>query len=142
MSEAAVVSCSAEFAGGGLGSGPALSGVGAPEAFSAVVERLGNGDLAVIARGELDLATHDQLRRALDDARVRGTLAEIDLSALTFMDVTAVQVILDAGGEIGSASPAIVVRVGRIAAQLLRLAHVDHRLVLRPPCEREPAEEA
>jgi anti-anti-sigma factor len=121
---------------------PALTDVGAPAAFTAVVEELANGDLVVIVCGELDLATRDQMCRALDEARSRGTLAEIDLSGLTFMDVTAVQVVLDASVEIGSAAPAPVIRVGRIAARLLRLAHVEHRLVLRPPRDEESGEEA
>jgi anti-anti-sigma factor len=134
MSEAIVVSRpAAPRSGRQLGSGTALSGADVPEVFAVAVERLANGGLAVIARGELDLATHDQLRGALDDARARGTLAEIDLSDLTFMDVTAVQVVLDAGVPLGSSGPPPIIRVGRVAARLLNLAHVEHRLELRPP---------
>ncbi len=129
MSEALVVSRSS-----------ALTDMDASVAFTAVVEEFANGDVVVVVRGELDLATRDQLCRALDDARSRGTLVEIDLSGLTFMDVTAAQVVLDASNEIGSAPPITVIRVGRIAARLLRLAHVEHRLMLRPPREQEPAQ--
>jgi anti-anti-sigma factor len=147
MSEAIVVShraarCAATPGGSAFVRGSALTDAGAPTAFTAAVEELANGDLVVVARGELDLATRDQLCRALDDARSRGRLAEIDLTALMFMDVTAVQVVLDASEEIGSAAPATIIRVGRIAARLLRLAHVDHRLVLRPPLNEESGEEA
>ena len=137
-----VDSCAGKPSGNELLPGSALTEKDAPAAFTAVVEELANGDLAVVARGELDLATRDQMSRALDDARSRGVLSEIDLGALTFMDVTAVQVVLDASNEIGSVAPATVIRVGRIAARLLRLAHVDHRLMLRPPRDTGPGEEA
>jgi anti-sigma B factor antagonist len=63
--------------------------------------------MLVSVTGELDLATTPRLRAALDDATVAGSQVVIDLSEVTFIDSSALSVLVrshtllaDAGGEL------------------------------------------
>jgi anti-sigma B factor antagonist len=63
--------------------------------------------ILVSAVGELDLATSPRLRAALDDAAARSSRVVIDLSEVTFLDSSALSVLVrshtlltDAGGEL------------------------------------------
>jgi anti-anti-sigma factor len=107
-----------------------MSGV-LPPIFSVSVRQPSSGGLVVVARGELDLATRERFRQALTDARACGVLAEVDLTEVTFMDVTAVQVLLDIHDQAGDAEGLPVVRVGRVADRLIRLVGVADRLAVR-----------
>jgi anti-sigma B factor antagonist len=61
-----------------------------------VIERA-EGDRAWITlRGELDLATVDEVRDRLDALRAAGRPVVLDLDHLTFMDSTGIRLVLEA----------------------------------------------
>jgi anti-sigma B factor antagonist len=60
-----------------------------------VIERA-NGDRARIElRGELDLATVDEVRARLDALRAQGRPVVLDLDGLSFMDSTGIRLVLE-----------------------------------------------
>jgi anti-sigma B factor antagonist len=64
----------------------------------------------VVVRGEIDLATAEEFRRALHEAiHVCGRL-EIDLADTTFMDSTGLAVLVGAHQQLGPSHAAIVLR--------------------------------
>ena len=85
-------------------------------------------------RGELDLATADQLATALsvppaDDHPV----VVLDLAELSFCDAHGLNALLAAYRAHEAARGALILaRCGRPVARLLRLAGLDHVLITKP----------
>ncbi len=90
------------------------------------------GDAAlVVATGEIDLLTAAQLGRVLRDliARERPSAIGIDLSAVSFIDSTGIQVLVATKTDARAAGIALrVVAVSPAALRVLRLAGVDELL--------------
>ena len=73
-----------------------------PQAFSVVVRELDEGALSVVAvTGELDLASAPDLKEMLDATLRLGGSVVVDLSAATFLDSTALNVLLRASRGLG-----------------------------------------
>lgn len=73
-----------------------------PPAFSLVTRELDDGACAVIAvEGELDLSTAPDLKRMLDEAFRACKYIVVDMSFATFLDSTALNVLLGATRRIG-----------------------------------------
>ena len=77
--------------------------------FATRVEQL-DGKAVVMVRGEVDMATSEEFRRALDAAVQQHGRVMIDLGETTFMDSTGLAVLVDAHLRLGEAREAIVVR--------------------------------
>jgi anti-anti-sigma factor len=82
----------------------------------------------VHVEGELDIATSPELDRVLREAEVDSLLLVLDLRELTFMDVTAVHVIVAAAGRAQLGAGRLMIARGP--------AHVDRVFTLTRACER------
>ena len=75
------------------------------------VRRRHNGDRPVlVVRGQIDLSTADIFRVAVEDVLRDQHRFELDLSNTTFMDSTALAVLIEAHRRLGQARESIVVR--------------------------------
>lgn len=88
----------------------------------------GGSDAAwVHVSGELDHATSPQLRQTVHDAQLHALLVVLDLREVTFMESSAMHVILDAASDLrGTGGRLILVRGP---------AHVDLALTLTGACD-------
>ena len=103
-------------------------------AFDAASNQEASGAWKVVARGELDVATADQLARTLEPVIEGGaTLVVLDLSDVTFLDSSGLRTIVrgataleDQGGRlvVDGASPAVS-RVLEVTGLLERLRGED-----------------
>lgn len=59
-------------------------------------ERADGERSVVVLRGELDLATVDEVRARLDELRAEGRPVVLDLDELSFMDSTGIRLVLEA----------------------------------------------
>ena len=101
-----------------------------PPPFEAHVDR-STGVPVVVVRGELDLATADQLWWGVLEASRDGAPITIDLSATTFMDSTGVTLLLRARGLLDGAGDGMVLRSPSEAVlAVLRLSGVTDLSVL------------
>jgi len=92
-----------------------------PTAFGLVVREFYGGTCAVVAvEGELDLATAPDLERMLDDALLAGRTIVVDLSLATFIDSTALGVLLGANRQLGGDGGPGRVRDARLAVVCAR----------------------
>jgi anti-anti-sigma factor len=82
-----------------------------------------DGHSVVVVRGEIDLATADRFRAAMDDAIDGSARVEVDLGATTFMDSTGLAVLLTAHQRLGRAQEAIVLR--NASSRILRVLQVS-----------------
>jgi len=90
--------------------------------FEIVIDTSGSGR-RIAVRGDLDLATVESLRPALDDALDAREPTTLELSECTFLDSSALKAIADASrraGEIG-----IVFTVARPSPQAARVLEVS-----------------
>jgi anti-anti-sigma factor len=79
----------------------------------------------VVVRGEIDMATADEFRAALDDAIDASGRVEVDLEATTFMDSSGLAVLLAAHRRLGRTPQAIVLRnASRPIRMVLRVSGV------------------
>ena len=89
------------------------SGVGAPPPgldFVISSRRLANGTFVVAAGGEVDLYTAPELERALAEPLAEGTARlVVDLSEATFVDSTALHVILRAARQLDREAGELIV---------------------------------
>lgn len=67
------------------------------------------GHAVVVVRGEIDIATADQFRCAVELASRQGRRIEVDLRHTTFMDAAGLAVLLRAYRRLGRAHEAIVI---------------------------------
>jgi anti-sigma B factor antagonist len=101
-----------------------------PPPFEAHVDR-STGVPVVVVRGELDLATADQLWWCVLEASRDGAPITIDLSATTFMDSTGVTLLLRARGLLDGAGDGMVLRSPSEAVlAVLRIAGVTDLFLL------------
>jgi anti-sigma B factor antagonist len=90
------------------------------------------GPVRLQLRGELDFATADQFCQAIDVAWALGTgRLVIDLRGVVFMDLTSVQILLNAQREAAEAARSLAIIVGDAARRVLQRAGlVDYFEVL------------
>jgi anti-sigma B factor antagonist len=96
--------------------------------FSVSRRRAGDG-VAVVAVGEIDLATVDAVQAEIDAARAETTLVLLDLRDVTFIDSAGVRLVLEGsralaagGGEL------VVVRGGAEVRRVFDLVGLDGRV--------------
>jgi anti-anti-sigma factor len=76
---------------------------------------------ALCLEGEIDLATGDQLEEALRASIASGTTS-IDVSGVTFLDSTALNVLLSAAAALNGQGPLVLVRPSPHVRRLLDIA--------------------
>jgi anti-sigma B factor antagonist len=80
--------------------------------FAILRQRLGNGTFVVAASGEVDLYTATELERALASSVTEGAAQlVVDLSGATFIDSTALHVLLPAARQLERAAGELIVVV-------------------------------
>jgi anti-sigma B factor antagonist len=80
--------------------------------FAILRRRLGNGTFVVAASGEVDLYTATELERALASSVTEGAAQlVVDLSGATFIDSTALHVLLPAARQLERAAGELIVVV-------------------------------
>jgi anti-anti-sigma factor len=101
--------------------------------FSVTRRRVGEA-VVVAPEGEIDLATVDELREALDAAADGAAQVLLDLRAVTFIDSAGVRLVLEAMRALPGFA---VVRGGAEVARVFRLVGLDERvrIVDQPPDE-------
>jgi anti-sigma B factor antagonist len=101
-----------------------LGGVDGTE-FEILVDTSGPGR-RIAVRGDLDLATVDSLRPALDEALEAGESTTLELSQCTFLDSSALKAIADASRRAGETGVAFTVaRPSPQAARVLEVSGLD-----------------
>jgi anti-sigma B factor antagonist len=94
--------------------------------FEIVVGASGTGRRQIAVRGDLDLATIDSLRPALDDALGAGEATTLVLTDCTFLDSSALKVIAEASRRADETGIAFTVaRPSPQAARVLELSGLD-----------------
>lgn len=84
--------------------------------------------------GELDIATAEKLRVALEQAMDADPAVVVNMNDVTFIDVTGVRVILDAAGSTNGNGPLKLVNAPRVA-WLLDLMGLDAHAVSLDFCD-------
>ncbi|MGC9665057.1 STAS domain-containing protein [Planosporangium sp. 12N6] len=105
------------------------------------VEPIGRDEVIVSVRGELDLATADQLRAAISEMLNRGRVAAIglDLRGLEFIDSTGIGTLVVAQRICHQVGVRLrLTAVSAFAARILGVVGVDAALGL-PPAQAEAA---
>jgi stage II sporulation protein AA (anti-sigma F factor antagonist) len=69
-----------------------------------------DGHAVIVVRGEIDITTADEFRRAMETALQGRERIELDLRDTTFMDSTGLNVLVSAHRQLGQNREAIVVR--------------------------------
>jgi anti-sigma B factor antagonist len=78
-------------------------------------------------RGEIDLATVAQFRRALTDAINAGSqTVEVDLRQVSFLDSSALRTLLEAHYSLARTGRRLCVNASPYGAKLFRLTGMDH----------------
>jgi anti-sigma B factor antagonist len=102
--------------------------------FRASSQRLGDGTDVVAVAGKLDLYTAPEFERALDLNGDAGGRVVVDLSECTFLDSTALGILVQANRRIGS-NALLVVASGGEVRRAFEVSGLDSRLVLHPSLE-------
>ena len=98
--------------------------------FSVTIEPLEDACL-IRARGELDLITADRLSSALDAARADGVTTLLDLSAVSFIDVAGLRVLLRSARAVDTHNWAwFIVRASDVVWRLVEVSGTTSRLPL------------
>jgi anti-anti-sigma factor len=107
-----------------------------PDEIEFAVEVRGGADGSVVApRGELDMATQDELRAALEQQAGRGAVT-LDLSGLTFLDTSGLRLILETAEAANRGGFAFKVLPGIPAVQrLFEIAGVRELIPFADPEE-------
>jgi anti-anti-sigma factor len=104
-----------------------------PELLRVTAESFEHARL-VRADGEIDFSTVGPLRRELDAAREQSVTVLLDLSRVTFIDSTGLELLLDASRSSASSDWAFfVVRPSRAVERLIEISGTADRLTLVDP---------
>jgi anti-anti-sigma factor len=96
--------------------------------FSVSRRRAGDG-VAVVAVGEIDLATVDAVRAEIDAARTETTLVLLDLRDVTFIDSAGVRLVLEGSRELAAeGGELVIVRGGPEVRRVFDLVGLDGRV--------------
>lgn len=111
----------------------ALGGLEVPAAPSTLASTWGRSPAAVVVSGELDIATVPSLHARLDATlRRRPACLQVDLSGCTFLDCSAVDLLLsvrDAARRDGVVL--VLVRPSRPVRRLLTLLEIDEAFAVQ-----------
>ena len=99
--------------------------------FQARSERLEGGAVVVSVRGELDLYTVPQLKRVLRDADGGGPVV-IELSECTFIDSTALGVLVEANRRLNSKAQLSIVATSPVIQRPFELTGLDREFTFHP----------
>ena len=89
------------------------------------------------ASGELDRSTADRLSSALDAARADGVTTLLDLSAVSFIDLAGLRVLLRSARAVDAHNWAwFIVRASGVVWRLVEVTGTTSRLPLVAPSER------
>ena len=92
---------------------------------------------------ELDLASATALHARLSAAHAPGALVVLDLQGVTFVDSSALAVVLAAECRLhGSGGVLVLVNVDERVLRILRICGLAERLVLQPDPVRRPGQTA
>jgi anti-anti-sigma factor len=86
--------------------------------------RITKTDGALIVEGEVDLAAGPELRDALGEAAAAGT-SVIDVSGVTFIDSSGLQILLMAGRTLNGSGPLVLRSPSRAVRRLLSITLPD-----------------
>ena len=91
------------------------------------------------ASGELDRSTADRLSSALDAARADGVTTLLDLSAVSFIDLAGLRVLLRSARAVDAHNWAwfIIVRASSVVRRLVEVSGTTSRLPLVAPARPE-----
>ena len=78
---------------------------------------------SLLLRGELDMATVQDLQDEIDGIMVPGQAIVLDLAQLTFLDTSAIHFFVRAAAESGH--PIVLMNASRAVRRILDLARVD-----------------
>ena len=93
------------------------------------------GDPPVLqVAGEIDLATVDALRRALEEAVSTDPTFVVDMAGVTFLDVTGLRAVLQAAGSRNGAGPLTLRNAPRVAwlLELVGLSDLASIVIAEP----------
>jgi anti-sigma B factor antagonist len=109
--------------------------VSSPTEAEITVESLPRGGSVVSVRGEVDLASADDLGRALGEGEP-GCDVVVDLTECTFLDSSAIRELLAGVHDIesGGGRAAVVAQPAGVR-RTLEIAGVDERLAIHPTLE-------
>lgn len=103
--------------------------------FSVTIEPLGDSCVIRVS-GDLDLTTADRLGSALDAARADGVTTLVDLSAVNFIDLAGLRVLLRSAQAVDAHPWAwCIVRASRAVWRLAELSGTTSLLPLGAPPE-------
>jgi anti-sigma B factor antagonist len=72
----------------------------------------------LLLRGELDISTADELRRALSEALSVDPKVVVDMAGVSFIDASGLRVVLDAAESLDGARPLTLIDAPRVAWML------------------------
>jgi anti-sigma B factor antagonist len=99
-----------------------------PRAPFAVGISTQSGELSLQVRGELDLATAPQLARCLRELQPNADRVCLDLTGVSFLDLSGLRVLLDARRDAGERGAQLRVVPGEAARRLCELTRTTHLL--------------
>jgi anti-anti-sigma factor len=99
--------------------------------FQATSERLDDGTMVVSVTVELDLYTVQELERVLPDAAGAGRVV-VDLSQCTFLDSTALGVLVEASRRLDGGAPLLVVAASAEVLRPFELTGLDRKFAFHP----------
>jgi anti-sigma B factor antagonist len=118
---------------------PTLAAVGEAEQFDVTTVPLDAGRSVVRVRGELDLATCPRLEAALDELPP-GEKVVLDLGECSFLDSSAIRVLLNGATRAESAGGALaLVATGSVVLRALEIASIGERIPIHPTVEAAAA---
>ena len=121
---------------------PRLASVAGTDAFDVTTVPHDAGRTIVRVRGELDLSTCAELQAALDQAPA-GEAVIIDLAGCTFVDSSAIRVVLTGATDAehaGGGLSLVVTDPGVL--RVLEIANVEERVPIHPTVESAAAPQA
>jgi anti-anti-sigma factor len=87
------------------------------------------GGIVVAPRGEIDLATVDEVRAVLAEASENGGVVYLDLRGVTFIDSAGVRLVVEGARELKAREgELVVVRGGPEVTRVFNLVGLDGRL--------------
>ena len=97
-----------------------------------VTETVRDGCTVITAAGDLDLATHDQLRTALIPALDTARPLIADLSRILFMDSSGLNILIRTHKAATTRDIPIVIIPSPAVSRVLELSQIDKIFTLRP----------
>lgn len=86
----------------------------------------------IVARGDLDLAAHDTLRRCIESCSARRPCVVLDVAEVTFMDSTGLNALVWAHRRLGDRPGAVILRnPSRAVVRVLEIAGLTDTIALR-----------